>query len=85
MLVENAIKHGVSNLISGGEILIETKRNENSIVIRVSNTGKLLEIVDTGIGIQNTRRRLDLQYKGTVDFELREEGGNVVAEMIFNQ
>lgn len=85
MLTENAIKHGISNLISGGEILIETKKENGKIIIRVINSGKLSGKVDTGIGIQNTRRRLDLQFKGTVDFELKEEGNKVIAQLTFNQ
>ena len=67
MLAENAIKHGISNLINGGDILIETKKEGENLIIRVVNSGELTGRTDTGIGIQNTRRRLDLQFKGTVE------------------
>lgn len=83
MLVENAIKHGISNLIEGGEILIETKRINDQIIITVMNTGTLGKNPDTGIGIHNTRRRLDLQFKGTVDLELEQVDENVIARLIF--
>lgn len=84
MLTENAIKHGISNLINGGDILIETKKEDEKVIIRVINSGELTGRVDTGIGIQNTRRRLDLQFKGAVDFELRQEGSHVIAQLTFN-
>jgi two-component system, LytTR family, sensor kinase len=83
MLAENAIKHGISNLINGGDILIETKKEGESLIIRVVNSGELTGRTDTGIGIQNTRRRLDLQFKGTVDFELKQENNNVIAQLTF--
>jgi sensor histidine kinase YesM len=40
--------------------------------------------VDTGIGLQNTRRRLDLQFKEKAEFELEQNGGEVIARLIFN-
>jgi two-component system, LytTR family, sensor kinase len=83
MLVENAIKHGISNLIEGGEIMIRTERVDEDVIITVINSGSLGNDADTGIGIQNTRRRLDIQFKGTVDLELKQEGDQVVARLIF--
>lgn len=83
MLVENAIKHGISNIIQGGEILISTKKVEDEILIQVSNSGKLGNEADTGIGIANTVRRLDIQYNGKAEFILKEEGNKVVATLVF--
>ncbi len=85
MLVENAIKHGISNLIDGGEITIIAERLDCDVVITVINSGSLGNNADTGIGIQNTRRRLDIQFRGTVDLELRQEGDKVVARLIFKR
>lgn len=83
MLVENAIKHGISNLVKGGEIIIETKKLDNNIIVSVINSGELTGKVDTGIGIENTKRRLALQFKDTAEFELTEEQGNVRAQLVF--
>jgi hypothetical protein len=63
--VENAFKYGISTREwSPIRILIEIK--EGSLYFRVSNQkhmNTLLKIADnTGIGINNTRRRLDLLY-----------------------
>lgn len=84
MLVENAIKHGISNMMQGGEIKISTLREDGFVKIHVINSGELGKIVDTGIGIANTRRRLDIQFKGKAEFILAQEGNNVVATLIFN-
>lgn len=84
MLVENAIKHGISNMIQGGAIKISTLREDGYVKIHVINSGELGKLVDTGIGIANTRRRLDIQFKGRAEFILAQEGNNVVATLIFN-
>jgi two-component system LytT family sensor kinase len=85
MLVENAIKHGISNLIEGGEILVRTEKNKDSIIITVENTGTLKTEVDLGTGIENTRRRLDIQYNGTAKFELFEKENKVISSITFKQ
>lgn len=83
MLVENAIKHGISNMVEGGEIKISSTKEEGAVVIRVENTGLLSGVTDTGIGIVNTRRRLDIQYKGRAEFTLAQDNKYVVATLIF--
>lgn len=85
MLVENAIKHGISNMLNGGEIGIITKKVGDEVHLIIRNTGTLGESTDTGIGIQNTRRRLDIQYKGKAEFVLTQEENGVVATLIFKQ
>ena len=82
-LVENAIKHGISNLVHGGTIIIETKKEDSKVVISVSNSGKIGEAVDTGIGIENTKRRLALQFKDSAEFELFERDNMVIAQLTF--
>ena len=89
MLVENAIKHGISNLVEGGIITIETKRLEGQVFIAVSNTGELStdfnsDETGAGIGLENTRRRLALQFKGAAAFELIQRNNEVVAQLLFN-
>jgi two-component system, LytTR family, sensor kinase len=80
--VENAIKHGISKLINGGEIEIIIQRKSNNVFFfQISNTGTINQNKtdhSTEIGIENTKRRLDLQYKGKAKFELFEKNGKVV-------
>jgi sensor histidine kinase YesM len=80
-LVENAIKHGISHLVNGGTILIRTSNEKEKMLMEVSNSGELKPTADSGIGIANTRRRLDLQFKGKAHLELLQVDANVVARL----
>jgi two-component system LytT family sensor kinase len=76
---ENAIKHGISKLIEGGEIRIQTRLIDSLwLELNVINTGILGQSVDTGIGIENSKRRLDLQYGLNAFFELKQANNEVV-------
>lgn len=63
-LVENGIKHGVAKRIKGGEITIVVAKNNNQLAITINNTGQLAEQskTSTGIGLVNTRKRLQMEY-----------------------
>lgn len=83
-LVENAIKHGISRLPSGGLVRIWVKKENEKLAIRIENTGRLngeQHQISTGIGIANTRQRLELLYDGKASFELFEENGMVIADV----
>lgn len=64
LLVENAIKHGISLLPNGGEIEIMSRLEEDNLVVEVINTGQLQEknTEITGIGLQNAAERLKLLF-----------------------
>ena len=65
-LVENAVTHGIGQLIGGGVVRIEARRDEQHVRISVENP-RDAEAVGTsghGIGLENTRKRL-LTYYGT--------------------
>jgi LytS/YehU family sensor histidine kinase len=79
---ENAIKHGISKIVEGGKIVISTKKvNEYWIELTILNSGELGYQVDTGIGIENSKRRLDLQYNGNTLFELFQNKDEVVCSI----
>ena len=66
-LVENAIKHSINNLPTGGEIIIESRLTEDFAYIYVKNTGQMKPNGVTGkrrrgIGINNSKERLRLLY-----------------------
>nr|WP_315195777.1 histidine kinase [uncultured Flavobacterium sp.] len=72
-LVENAIKHGIEKRKSGGFINVKVEMENNFIKISVQNSGKLsTQIKDSGIGLNNLRERLLLQYNGNASFEIKE-------------
>ena len=63
-LIENAFKHGVSSSRSS-TIDIRLEQKDNSIVFTCDNTNYPKDDADrsgSGIGIENTRRRLELMY-----------------------
>lgn len=64
-LVENAYKHGLMRLPSGGSISITTRRHENIVRIVVADTGRgfqLAEIGGSGVGLSNIRARLQASF-----------------------
>lgn len=70
-LVENAVKHGLKDNIKGVKIQILVKKMDNYISLQVKDNGKgidedtlfkLLKQESTGVGINNTSKRLKLYY-----------------------
>ncbi len=63
-LIENAIKHGIGNLIEGGTIVIQTKRLGSRIRISVENPVDPEGDVKKGanVGLENTKKRLQTLY-----------------------
>ncbi|MCY1489487.1 Sensor histidine kinase YpdA [compost metagenome] len=82
MLVENAVKHGISKLKEGGEIVLDIKHENKTLVIIVANTGTLtIEEESTQLGIKNIEKRLQLIYGENANFKLQEIENQVVAEI----
>ncbi len=80
-LVENSIKHGISNLKKGGLVRISACLKDKKLILNVFNTGEIQTRVDTGVGIQNTRRRLALMYGDNANFELEQQSEGVMAQI----
>jgi two-component system LytT family sensor kinase len=84
-LVENAIRHGVSRRAGPGTVRVEATIADGEVLqLRVMDTGPGFGNVrssdGTGVGIANTRARLDQLYGTRHDLELsnRAEGGACV-------
>ncbi|MCI9846571.1 sensor histidine kinase [Flavobacterium pectinovorum] len=83
MLIENAVKHGIAKLKDGGQIALKTKKENNNLIILVSNTGILtIEKDSTELGIKNIEKRLHLIYGEQASFKLQEIENEVVAKII---
>ncbi len=84
ILVENAIKHGISRLPAGGRIDLDVSPSDAQLVIRVTNSGHLplkSESEGNGLGITNIKSRLRVLYGDNAGFDIREEKGLVMATL----
>jgi two-component system LytT family sensor kinase len=82
-LVENAIKHGISKLTTGGELEIEIKPMDDFLIIKIMNSGVYTGNIEnsTGIGINNTVQRLELLFGKKASFNIHNENQRVVAQI----
>jgi two-component system, LytTR family, sensor kinase len=81
-LVENAVRHGIERSTGPGRIEIEAENGDGRMRLRVRNTGPGLspERQDrSGLGLENTRTRLERLYGNAHRLELRDVDGGVEA------
>ncbi|MEI6152278.1 MAG: histidine kinase, partial [Chitinophagia bacterium] len=69
-LVENAIKHGLGKQPGDCTIKIISTLENNKLVLIVQNTGLLQQAQKDGFGLQSTRERLNILYRGQAIFEI---------------
>ncbi len=80
-LVENAIKHGLTPKLEGGEIRLRTHRRDGRLAIEIEDNGmgippeRLGAVYDGGIGISNVRERLRLLYGDDFRMEISSAEG----------
>jgi len=81
-LVENAVKYGVENSITGSDITISARRDASGVRIEIANTGALRQFSNsTRVGLNNARKRLKLAVGPEAGLELAESGGWVRATL----
>jgi len=63
-LIENAFRHGISKRVGPGVLKIESRNGNGSLKLRISDNGPGTQgkIENTGIGLSNTRARLEKLY-----------------------
>lgn len=73
-IVENAIKHGISRLSSGGRVAVVAKESGDLLQVTVRDNGPGLQIAGPtsglGLGLDNVRKRLRLCYGDPSDLRL---------------
>jgi two-component system sensor histidine kinase AlgZ len=74
-LVENAVKHGIGQLLDGGTLQIAAVRDRGQVRISVDNRCDPDRVPQhgEGIGLQNTRRRVETFYGPAARVEIVEE------------
>ncbi|MEQ8907539.1 histidine kinase [Ekhidna sp.] len=77
LMAENAVKHGISQIKNGGDILVSIDKEDNNLVLEVSNTGKLKKNVGNGIGLRNATERIRILFDSEPDLELAQQGNMV--------
>lgn len=83
MLVENAVKHGISQVKHGGILLLKIKKENTDLHIQVNNTGQLSQQKGTTqLGLKNIQRRLHLIYGDSATFSLSEVENEVIAKIV---
>jgi sensor histidine kinase YesM len=85
-LVENAIRHGVERHARPGRITLRAAQNNGRLELHVQDNGAGLPtegFAREGIGISNTRNRLEQLYGADQKFELQNaEGGGLLARVV---
>ena len=71
-LVENAVKHGISRLTQGGDLYIKANVAASELHIKIQNAGTYAPGNGsvTGIGLRNTRKRLNLLFGGAAELKI---------------
>ena len=82
-LAENAIKHGIEPSLRGGSIYVFAEKLGTDVLITVQDSGVgLNDTPSPGIGLQNVRDRLRLQYGAHASVSITEaEQGGVIVEV----
>jgi hypothetical protein len=70
-LVENAVKHGISKSMKGGEIKISAILTKFHLHIEIVNSGRFEpKETEIGLGLENTRERLAILYDDKAAFSV---------------
>lgn len=81
VLVENAIKHGITKRLGGGFVQIITKETpkEYSVIVKDNGVGfyenEIKNDNKTHVGIENTNHRLELMYNGWLEIKSIKDSG----------
>lgn len=83
-IVENAIKHGIEANPQGGTVTIQAQRKMGFLHLRISDTGigicNLANVVE-GIGLTNTRARLQEFYGDAASLDISGDAGGTIVSI----
>lgn len=84
-LVENGIKHGISQLADGGKISVKATKKRKNLILSIENSGffEMKEEHDPGFGLLNSKQRLFLLYGERGNLSIRNtENQTVLVEVL---
>ncbi len=83
-LVENAVKHGITPLSGGGEVLITASAENGGLRIEVRDTGPGFDLaaIPAGHGLDSLVERLDALFGAQARLSLLRRDGYSVVEMV---
>jgi sensor histidine kinase YesM len=74
-LVENAVRHGIAPRVAGGRIEVSASVSDGALAIEVTDDGPGADTVREGVGVSNTRARLEHLYGAAAHLELANVAG----------
>lgn len=81
-MLENAVKHGIGQLKTGGKIIVSATTDKNIVTIVVENSGfydPKPKSDQGGIGLENLQKRLALQFGENASFSIINSNNMVVS------
>jgi sensor histidine kinase YesM len=80
--VENAVRHGIAKQTEPGRITIRARQQSNRLIMQVEDNGPGLKPTSngsvSGIGLTNTRARLEQCYGDDFSFQIVNSNGRGV-------
>jgi two-component system sensor histidine kinase AlgZ len=82
-LVENAVTHGIAQMLDGGTVRIETRRRGSRLLVAIENPRDpdSADPKGAGIGLRNVRRRLAALYGDDADMTIRSQTDSFRVEL----
>jgi two-component system LytT family sensor kinase len=82
-LVENAFRHGIWKRVGEGRLRIESKNGDGMLRLRISDNGPGItgEVAKVGIGLANTRSRLERLYGTRATLQLENTAAGFSVEL----
>ncbi len=82
-LVENAIKHGISKQVKGGQVKIISGFWDEYHQLVIQNSGRLNGFANgDGFGLASTKNRLQLLFGAKANFDIKQVNGETVEAIV---
>lgn len=84
-LAENAVRHGIAHLLSGGTVVFRARVEADRLALTVENPcdpDRPRARLDEGIGLANVRKRLDAEFGREGEFNVRIDDERCVVKAV---